>query len=34
MSYRELLEEWADLPKPDWITEHIAELRQRYELTI
>jgi hypothetical protein len=34
LSCRELLDEWANLAKPDWINEHIAELRHRYELTI
>jgi len=34
LSYSELLAEWSTLPEPDWINDHIGELRQRYELPI
>lgn len=34
ISYRALLDEWSRLTTPPWIPEHIAQLRERYELSI
>lgn len=34
LSYRELMAQWASLPGPAWVHDHIAELRRRYELSI
>jgi hypothetical protein len=33
-TYAELLGEWCALPAPEWISEHVAEMRSRYELSV
>jgi hypothetical protein len=34
MSYRQLWESWATDSRPAWLREHVAALRQRYDLTL
>jgi hypothetical protein len=31
-TYRQLLAEWSSLTKPEWVEQHVAELRRRYQL--
>lgn len=34
LCYAELLNEWSTLARPEWVLQHIAELRSRYELPV
>jgi hypothetical protein len=33
-TYRQLLDEWSELVTPKWAEQHVAELRDRYELPV
>ena len=34
LTYRMLLDEWSAVTGPDWVADHVAQLRARYELPV
>ena len=34
MSYRQLWEDWTAEDRPEWLKEHVAALRKRYDIAV